>query len=91
MARRVIEQVRSPRPHLGRIVEVSDALAERLRAEGRISGRAYAVKTSGSGIDARIGAGGVQFEKDVRSMQLLGAAMRAADGSWQRDPRCTTG
>jgi hypothetical protein len=92
VSRRVIEQVRSPGPHLGRIVEVSDALAERLRAAGRIAGRAYAVRTSDDGIDARIGAGvnaGVQIESDIRSTQLLGAAMRAADGSWGGDPRCT--
>jgi hypothetical protein len=92
VARRVIDQIRSPRPHLGRIVEVSETLADRLRATGRIAGRAYAVRTSDNGIDARIGAvvnAGVQFETDMRSTQLLGAAMRAADGSWGRDPRCT--
>jgi hypothetical protein len=92
VARRVIEQVRSPRPHLGRIVEASEALADRLRAAGRITGRAYAVTAGANGVDARIGAGvnaGVQFETDIRSTRLLGAAMRAQDGSWQRDARCT--
>jgi hypothetical protein len=94
-AKAFLEQVRNPRPRLGRAVEVSSQLARRLAQFGVVNTREYATTTSRSGIEGSVGAldlriGGHATTTDEK-MRLVGAATRGLDGTWVTRDDCLQG
>jgi hypothetical protein len=88
-ARDFLEQVRSPRPHSGRIVRVAAALRKRLDAAGTVQARAYALDAStmgAAGHAAAVVKVGGGYERTVESARLVAAMSRGPGGAWtQRD------
>lgn len=90
-ARDFLEQVRSPKPHFGRVAQVSQALRERLDAFGTIQARTYDLDASSLGAAAHAGAlvkvgGGYEHSSD--SARLVAAMSRGPGGAWTSRDDC---
>ncbi len=91
LARDFLEQVRSPRPHLGRAVTVSRALAARLNEAGIIDARTYETTSSSYGAGGRASVGvalGGSLDHSTEASRLVAAATRGVDGEWVRRVDC---
>jgi hypothetical protein len=92
LARSFVAQVRDPRPRLGRAVDVSRRLAERLDRAAVIHARTYAFQASTSGLDAHGSAQGIKgaltHQVVEERSRLLAAATRGRDGSWVTREDC---
>ena len=91
-ARDFLREVPSPRPRLGRAVEVSGALRARLDEDGVLDERAYAVSDSSDGVGAETGTGlghlGADYEHHEQRLRLVAARQRGPDGLWRAREDC---
>jgi hypothetical protein len=91
-ARDFLREVVSPRPRLGRAVEVSGALRRRFDEAGVLDERTYAMDEGTTGIGATAGSGvghlGAEFERHEQRLRLVGARQRGPDGLWRARDDC---
>jgi hypothetical protein len=93
-ARDFLEQVRSPKPHFGRVVRVSQALRDRLDAAGTVQARTYALDASSLGAAGHAAVGlkvGGGYERSSDSARLLAAMSRGPGGAWTSRDDCLSG
>jgi hypothetical protein len=92
-AQQVVAQLRAPRPRLGGLVDVPEALERALEERAVINARTYSMSGSSYGgeLAGRVGGVGVGVDitaKETESAHLVAAMTRGADGGWRRRDDC---
>ena len=85
IARDFVEQVRHPRIRIGSVLGPTERLRDRLRSEGTIEARTYAVERETTGSPEAIG---LSSSASRERSTLLAAASRSYDGAWRSRDDC---
>ncbi|MEA2287074.1 MAG: hypothetical protein QOJ21_3117 [Solirubrobacteraceae bacterium] len=92
-AQQLVAQLRAPRPRLGGLVDVPEALERALEERAVINARTYSMSGSSYGgqLAGRVGGVGAAVDitaNETESAHLVAAMTRGGDGRWRRRDDC---